>query len=134
MVEQIVREYSGRQILVTFGIPVPARHGPADLFDFLRQQGYLRVWLERQSDAHRRAGQIRPAPGDRSGHSGSSGDLESENRSRLVEAIEAGLPIWLPARCQIVSQESHASIFHRLALPALRSRHPGAQSGTLQLQ
>ena len=43
--EQVVREYLGRQVLVTFGIPVPAGTVPGDFFDFLRHQGYLRVWL-----------------------------------------------------------------------------------------
>ena len=44
-----MREYRGRQVLVTFGVTAPIGTAPADFFAFLRQQGYLRVWLSKQA-------------------------------------------------------------------------------------
>ena len=49
VVDEIVREYSGRQVTVTFAVPVPGGTRPSQLFDFLRQQGYLRVLLNGQA-------------------------------------------------------------------------------------
>ncbi|HWB01855.1 MAG TPA: excinuclease ABC subunit UvrA [Verrucomicrobiales bacterium] len=40
-----LRELSGRQVLVTFPVPVPAKTKPADFFEFLQQQGYLRIFV-----------------------------------------------------------------------------------------
>ncbi len=37
--------YAGKQVLLTFGVPVPPKTKVADFFEFLQQQGYLRVWL-----------------------------------------------------------------------------------------
>jgi excinuclease ABC subunit A len=88
VVEQVIREYSGRQVLVTFGIPAPAGAAPADFFDFLRQQGYLRVWLEGKAirtdgpTEMQRLPAIVPVIQDRLA-------ISIENRSRLAEAIEA---------------------------------------------
>jgi excinuclease ABC subunit A len=32
-------------LLILFGIPVPAKTKPVDFFEFLQQQGYVRVWI-----------------------------------------------------------------------------------------
>jgi excinuclease ABC subunit A len=32
-------------LLILFGITVPAKTKPAEFFEFLQQQGYLRVWI-----------------------------------------------------------------------------------------
>ena len=126
VVEQVVREFAGRQILVTFGIPVPAETDPADFFDFLRQQGYLRVWLNGKATRtdepaeSERLPAIVPVIQDRLA-------VTIENRSRLAEAIEASFRFG----CRQDSDHRpgvHASILHRLALPALRSCHPPAKS------
>ena len=104
VVEQVVRDYAGRQILVTFGIPVPAKTVPADFFDFLRQQGYLRVWLNgRATRTDEPAGVDRlpaivPVIQDRLA-------ITIENRSRLVEAVEASFRFG-SGKIQIVDQES----------------------------
>src|SRR5262249_62153603 len=45
IVDEIYAAHAGATLLVTFGVPVPAGTKPADFFDFLKQQGYLRVWL-----------------------------------------------------------------------------------------
>ena len=88
VVEQIIEEYSGHQILVTFGIPAPAGTAPGDFFDFLRQQGYLRVWLYGKAartdepPEYQRLPAIVPVIQDRL-------PISIENRSRLAEAIEA---------------------------------------------
>jgi excinuclease ABC subunit A len=37
--------FDGRVILVTFGIPVPAKTKPTDFFSFLQAQGYLRIFV-----------------------------------------------------------------------------------------
>ena len=104
VVEQVVRDYAGRQILVTFGIRVPAKTVPADFFDFLRQQGYLRVWLNgRATRTDEPAGEDRlpaivPVIQDRLA-------ITIGNRSRLVEAIEASFRFGC-GKIQIVDQES----------------------------
>ncbi len=40
-----LKELAGETVLVTFPVPVPAKTKPADFFEFLQQQGYLRVWV-----------------------------------------------------------------------------------------
>jgi excinuclease ABC subunit A len=103
VVEQVIRDYSGRQILVTFGIPVPANTIPGDFFDFLRQQGYLRVWLNgRATRTDGPAGVDRlpaivPVIQDRLA-------ITIENRSRLVEAIEASFRFG-SGKIQIIDQQ-----------------------------
>ncbi len=37
--------FDGRAVLVTFGIPVPAKTKPGEFFEFLQAQGYLRVFV-----------------------------------------------------------------------------------------
>ncbi len=45
IVRALTSRFRGKTVLVTFGVPVPAGTKPADFFEFLQQQGYLRVWL-----------------------------------------------------------------------------------------
>jgi len=45
VVDHIAAEFKGQQVQVTFGVPVPPKTKVSDFFDFLRQQGYLRVSL-----------------------------------------------------------------------------------------
>ncbi len=35
--------------LITFGVPVPPGTKPRDFFQFIGQQGFLRVWLNRET-------------------------------------------------------------------------------------
>jgi excinuclease ABC subunit A len=39
----------GKRALVCFGVPVPPGTAPADFFQFLHSQGFLRVWLNRET-------------------------------------------------------------------------------------
>jgi excinuclease ABC subunit A len=77
-------------VLVTFWIPVPAKAQPRDIFDFLQQQGYLRVWIDNEIvrvDAEpkiKRLGARLQVIQDRIA-------ITAENRARLVEAIETAL-------------------------------------------
>src|SRR5437867_8627040 len=88
--EQILRDCVGRNILITFWVAVPAKTAPRAFFDFLQQQGYLRVWIDneivRVDDDRKikRLGARVQVIQDRIA-------IGEENRTRLVEAIETAL-------------------------------------------
>ena len=42
-----------KTVLITFWVSVPAKTEPRDFFQFLQQQGYLRVWLNGDSRSGR---------------------------------------------------------------------------------
>src|SRR5450631_3186961 len=44
----LLQNLKSRAVLLTFGVPVPAGTKPSDFFAFLNQQGFLRVWLNRE--------------------------------------------------------------------------------------
>ena len=53
-----LRTWPDESVLVTFPVPAPSGTSPSDFFAFLKQQGFLRVWLfgntfrtDRASDA-----------------------------------------------------------------------------------
>ena len=77
-------------VLVTFWIAVPAKTDPRKFFEFLQQQGYLRVWIDNEvvradeSSKIKRLGARVQVIQDRIAITG-------ENRARLVEAIETAL-------------------------------------------
>lgn len=83
-------EAPGETMLVTFGVAAPAGTKPDDFFDFLQQQGYLRVWID--GEVHRTDGPstLKRLPAvvrviqDRV-------TLNAASRTRCVEAIEAAL-------------------------------------------
>src|SRR5438876_10010552 len=88
--EQILRDCVGRNILITFWVAVPAKTAPRAFFDFLQQQGYLRVWIDNQivrvdtDPKIKRLGPRVQVIQDRI-------TVSEENRARLVEAIETAL-------------------------------------------
>src|SRR5204862_356359 len=89
--EQVLRDCFGKNILITFWVAVPWKTEPREFFDFLQQQGYLRVWMDnkvvRVDDPNptiKRLGARMQVVQDRIAISG-------ENRTRLVEAIETAL-------------------------------------------
>jgi excinuclease ABC subunit A len=88
--DQMLGGFAGRNVLITFWIPVPAKTQPRDFFDFLRQQGYLRVWIDNEIvrvDAEpktKRLGARVQVIQDRIA-------IGEENRARQVEAIETAL-------------------------------------------
>ncbi len=78
-------------VLVTFWIAVPAKTDPQKFFEFLQQQGYLRVWIDDEvvrvdddSKKIKRLGARVQVIQDRIA-------ITSENRARLVEALETAL-------------------------------------------
>ena len=89
--EQVLRDCVGKNILVTFWVAVPSGTEPRKFFDFLQQQGYLRVWIDnkvvRVDDPNpkiKRLGARVQVVQDRIAVSG-------KNRTRFVEAIETAL-------------------------------------------
>src|SRR5438067_1635883 len=81
---------NGKTILITFWVALPAKTKPREFFQFLQQQGYLRIWLNNDiirvdSDAKiERLGARVQVIQDRI-------VLSEENRGRLTEAIETAL-------------------------------------------
>jgi excinuclease ABC subunit A len=90
LVGHILDEMPGVQVLITFGVSVPAKTKASDFFDFLRQQGYLRVWLNDQviriddPPKRLRLPAVVPVIQDRI-------EVSKANRSRLSEAVESAL-------------------------------------------
>ncbi len=90
IVDEIYTQHAGETLLVTFGVPAPAGTKSADFFDFLKAQGYLRIWLD--GDIARidepvkvkRLPAVVPVIQDRIA-------ATAENRSRLIEAVETAL-------------------------------------------
>ena len=130
VVEEVGREFLGRQVLVTFGIPVPAGTVPGDFFDFLRHQGYLRVWLRGKAMRTDEPAEVDRLPAivpviqDRL-------TISLENRPRLREAAEAAFRFG-SGKIQVICQDSvhpfstgwhcpHCDIAIRLPSPGLFS-------------
>jgi len=89
--EQVLRDCVGKNILITFWVAVPPKTEPRKFFDFLQQQGYLRVWIDNKvvrvdepNPKTKRLGARVQVVQDRIAITG-------ENRTRLVEAIETAL-------------------------------------------
>src|SRR5438874_5693047 len=89
--EQVLRDCFGKNILITFWVAVPSGTEPRKFFDFLQQQGYVRVWIDnkvvRVDDPNpktKRLGVRVQVVQDRIAITG-------KNRARLVEAIETAL-------------------------------------------
>ncbi len=90
IVEHGFAELAGRQVLVTFAVAVPPKAKAAEFFDFLKQQGYMRVFV---------AGEIHrtdepPANLTVDGTTRVIQDrleIKEENRARFIEAVEAAL-------------------------------------------
>ena len=88
--EQVLRDCGGENVLVTFWVSVPAKAEPRAFFEFLQQQGYLRIWIDNEIvrvDANpkiKRLGARVQVIQDRIA-------INPENRARLVEAIETAL-------------------------------------------
>src|SRR4029079_7724355 len=79
-----------KTILITFWVVVPAKTKPHDFFQFLQQQGYLRIWLngdiirvDSDNKIERLGARVQVIQ-DRI-------VVSEENRSRLTEAIETAL-------------------------------------------
>jgi excinuclease ABC subunit A len=81
---------SGRTLLATFTVSAPPTADPARFFEFLRQQGYLRIWLEgsvHRTDEHPSVHRLPPSVRviqDRI-------PIGDTNRGRVGEAVEQAL-------------------------------------------
>jgi excinuclease ABC subunit A len=78
-------------VLITFWIAVPAKTDPKKFFEFLQQQGYLRVWIDdevvRVDDDPKKIKRL----GARVQVIQDRIAITPENRARLVEALETAL-------------------------------------------
>ena len=45
LLKDVLKSFSGKTVLVTFGVAVPPGTKAVDFFGFLQQQAYLRIWL-----------------------------------------------------------------------------------------
>jgi excinuclease ABC subunit A len=77
-------------VLITFWVTVPAKTKPREFFEFLQQQGYLRIWLngaiirvDTEAKVERLGARVQVIQ-DRIA-------VAEENRARLIEAIETAL-------------------------------------------
>ena len=88
--DEVLRDCAGKNVLITFWVSVPAKTEPKKFFEFLQQQGYLRVWIDNEvvrvdSDAKiKRLGARVQVIQDRI-------TIAKENRTRRVEALETAL-------------------------------------------
>ncbi|HEV3244094.1 MAG TPA: excinuclease ABC subunit UvrA, partial [Chthoniobacterales bacterium] len=89
--EEVLRDCDGKNVLITFWVAVPAKTEPRKFFEFLQQQGYLRVWIDNEvvrvdddPKKIKRLGARVQVIQDRIA-------ITQENRARLVEALETAL-------------------------------------------
>ena len=88
--DDVVREFAGETVLLTFWVGVPAKTDPREFFQFLQQQGYLRVWLNGEivrADTDKKVGRL----GARVQVIQDRLTIGEETRARLVESIETAL-------------------------------------------
>jgi excinuclease ABC subunit A len=88
--DDVVREFAGETVLLTFWVGVPAKTDPREFFQFLQQQGYLRVWLNGEivrADTEKKVGRL----GARVQVIQDRLTIGEETRARLVESIETAL-------------------------------------------
>src|SRR2546421_8468762 len=89
--DEILRDCADKNVLTTFWVSVPAKTEPQKFFEFLQQQGYLRVWIDNEvvrvdddPKKIKRLGARVQVIQDRI-------EITKENRARLVEALETAL-------------------------------------------
>ena len=137
--DDVLREFAGETVLLTFWVGVPAKTDPREFFQFLQQQGYLRVWLN---------GEIVRADTDKKvGRLGARVQVIQDritpprirvlgwwNRSRPRCGFgKDRINVFAP-RSILKPQPSTLTLQHRLALRALRSRYSSAHARPFQFQ
>ena len=88
--DEITRTHAGQTVLITFWVAFPAKTEPREFFQFIQQQGYLRVWLNGEiirADTDKKI----PRLGARVQVIQDRITVSEENRARLVEALETAL-------------------------------------------
>ena len=88
--DEVLRSLTGQTVLITFWVAVPAKTKPRSFFDFLQQQGYLRVWINGEVIRVDEAPKI-DSLGARVQVIQDRITITDENRARLTEAIETAL-------------------------------------------
>src|SRR5437016_1585035 len=90
--DEVLRDCADENVLITFWVAVPAKTEPRKFFEFLQQQGYLRVWIDNEVvrvdvDLKKslRLGARVQVIQDRIA-------ITQDNRARLIEALEPSLP------------------------------------------
>jgi excinuclease ABC subunit A len=89
--DQVLQQRDGREILVGFTIAMPGKPSLASALETLKQQGFLRIWIDGQlrrtddpvSEKEKAPAQLRVIQ-DRV-------SVSAKNRARLAEAIESAL-------------------------------------------
>src|SRR5256885_3278038 len=89
--DEVLRDCGDKNVLITFWVSVPLKTEPRKFFEFLQQQGYLRVWIDNEvvrvdvdPKKVKRLGARVQVIQDRIA-------ITQANRARLVEAIETAL-------------------------------------------
>jgi excinuclease ABC subunit A len=89
--DEVLRDCADKNVLITFWISVPEKTEPRKFFEFLQQQGYLRVWIDNEivrvdddPKKIKRLGARVQVIQDRIA-------ITQENRARLIEALETAL-------------------------------------------
>jgi len=89
--DEVLRDCADKNVLITFWVSVPAKTEPRKFFEFLQQQGYLRVWIDSEivrvdddPKKIRRLGARVQVIQDRIA-------ITQENHARLIEALETAL-------------------------------------------
>jgi excinuclease ABC subunit A len=89
--DEVLSDCAGENALITFWISVPPKTEPRKFFEFLQQQGYLRVWIDNEvvrvdvePTKSLRLGPRVQVIQDRIA-------MTQENRARLLEAFETAL-------------------------------------------
>jgi excinuclease ABC subunit A len=88
--DDVLSAFAGETVLLTFWVGVPAKTDPREFFQFLQQQGYLRVWLNGEivrADTDKKVGRL----GARVQVIQDRLTIGEETRARLVESIETAL-------------------------------------------
>jgi len=88
--DQVIQELAGQTALITFWVSVPPKTAPRAFFDFLQQQGYLRVLIDGEVVRVDAAPKIRSL-GARIQVIQDRITIADTNRTRLTEAIETAL-------------------------------------------
>ncbi len=89
--DRVLEERAGQEVLVSFSVPMPNKPSLASAFEALKQQGFLRVWINgqlRRTDEPVAEKEKAPAllrvVQDRV-------SVATKNRARLAEAVESAL-------------------------------------------
>ncbi|MGH8093479.1 MAG: excinuclease ABC subunit UvrA [Chthoniobacterales bacterium] len=88
--DQVLEQCRDQAVLITFWVAVPPKTEPHEFFNFLQQQGYLRIWLNGEvvrADSSAKNLQL----GARVQVIQDRITIAQENRARLVESIETAL-------------------------------------------